>query len=491
MQLAADALHLLAAGAWLGGLYPLARLLAVAMREVGWVDVARVATRRFSHLGTVSVGTLLATGLINSWFLVGGIPGLLGTLYGRILLLKLALFALMVAVAAINRQRLTPRLLAPGAPLSALRALRRNALIETGLGLAILLLVGALGVTPPALHVEPQWPLPFRIDVDALALDWQTLLAGAMVALGLALLLRAGLGRRRWPSGLAGAALVAGFAWPLLAVSLVEAYPTTFYHAPAAAAPAIARGARLYEEQCAGCHGADGSGGGPAAQGLAKRPSDLTAAHLFAHSSGDLFWWISHGRGDAMPGFADVMDEGQRWDVIAFIRARAAARQSQLLPEVSAGPAPLAPDFAFEQGGAQTTLRQAAARGPLLLVFYRLPASLPRLGLLAAEESGLAAAGLRLLAVPIDARPGDAESAPVMLDFAATTGADTATAYALLEGAGTSGHCEFLIDRVGLVRARWQPGAAGGLADPAALAAQLARLAALPLRAQQSHVHGH
>jgi putative copper resistance protein D len=488
VHLAADALHLLAAGAWLGALYPLARLFAVAMREAGWTDAARIATRRFSHLGIASVATLLITGMVNSWFLVGNIPGLLGTLYGRLLLLKLACFAAMVAIAAINRQRLTPRLLAPGAPLSVLRALRRNALIETVLGLAIVGLVGALGTTPPALHVEPTWPLPFRIDLDALPFDRGTLLDGSMIGLGLLLLLRAGFGRRRHrPSGVVGAALVLGFAWPLLSATLVEAYPTTFYRAPVVyAAPSIARGATLYAEHCTACHGAEGRGDGPGAQALATKPSDLTAGHLFAHSSGDLFWWISRGRGDAMPGFAEAMDDGQRWDVINFIRTRAAARTLALTSEATAQPAPLAPDFTFEQSGKQGTLRQALERGPLLLVLYRLPSSLPRLQLLAAEQNRLEAAGLRLLAVPIGAPEPEPEQNLGLPAFAVTTTGDTATAYAPFEGDGEIGHCEFLVDRAGFLRARWTTGE-----DPEALLAQLHHLAQTPLHQREAHVHAH
>jgi copper resistance protein D len=168
IHVVSDALHLLAAGAWLGALVPLALLFARAIGDWTWLGVAREATRRFSMLGIASVGTLLVTGTVNSWFLVGGVRGLLGTPYGRLLLLKLALFAAMVAVAAFNRQRLTPQLHEGVAPTVALRRLRRNALIETGLGLAILMVVGTLGTEPPGAHLPPDWPLPFRLDLDVL-----------------------------------------------------------------------------------------------------------------------------------------------------------------------------------------------------------------------------------------------------------------------------------------------------------------------------------
>ena len=72
--------------------------------------MARAATRRFSFLGIVSVATILATGTVNTWMLAGDVPALVGTDYRRLLLLKIRLFIAMVAIAAFNRVRLTPRL---------------------------------------------------------------------------------------------------------------------------------------------------------------------------------------------------------------------------------------------------------------------------------------------------------------------------------------------------------------------------------------------
>jgi len=106
---AADILHLIAAAAWLGALVPLALLLSAAGQDSS-IAIARTATLRFSTLGIASVGTLLVSGIINSWYLVGSIPALLGADYGRLLLAKIALFFGMVAIAAVNRLRLTPRI---------------------------------------------------------------------------------------------------------------------------------------------------------------------------------------------------------------------------------------------------------------------------------------------------------------------------------------------------------------------------------------------
>jgi putative copper resistance protein D len=161
IHLTSDAVHLLAAGAWVGALPALISLLTRAggvARPEGFA-LAVSATRRFSTLGMISVSALVVTGLVNAWYLVGSVPALLGTDYGRLLLCKLLLFALMVTLAAINRLRLTPQL-ATATPMSigtpsrnALARLRRNTLLEMAAGVAIVGIVAALGLTTPAAHL--------------------------------------------------------------------------------------------------------------------------------------------------------------------------------------------------------------------------------------------------------------------------------------------------------------------------------------------------
>jgi putative copper resistance protein D len=157
LHLAADALHLIASAAWIGGLVPFALLLAAARRYPGetWAWLARDATQRFSMLGIASVATLLGSGIVNAWILVGSVNGLIVTQYGRLLMLKIALFVVMVAFAAVNRLWLTPRLaLSSGsaAQLEALRRLTRNSVIEIVLALMIFAIVGMLGTLHPAIH---------------------------------------------------------------------------------------------------------------------------------------------------------------------------------------------------------------------------------------------------------------------------------------------------------------------------------------------------
>lgn len=144
VHLTSDIAHLIAAGAWLGGLPALALLLLARPAP----DVAARAARRFSILGTVSVATLIVSGLINSWYLLGGPRDLIDTGFGRVLAIKLALFVAMLGIAAANRSHLTPLLAAARAQ----RALARNSLAETALGLGVVLLVGALGTMTPTAH---------------------------------------------------------------------------------------------------------------------------------------------------------------------------------------------------------------------------------------------------------------------------------------------------------------------------------------------------
>jgi copper resistance protein D len=153
IHLAGDILHVIAAAAWLGALAPLAVLLGIAAAAVddGSVAAGCEAVLRFSTLGVVSVTTLAATGIVNTVMLVDKAAALLGTPYGRFLLLKIVLFLAMLAIAAINRLVLTPRLIqaAAGEAKRPILQLRNNALAEAAIGVLILSIVGMLGTLSP------------------------------------------------------------------------------------------------------------------------------------------------------------------------------------------------------------------------------------------------------------------------------------------------------------------------------------------------------
>ena len=154
-HLAADFFHLIAAGLWLGGLIPLALLLVYLRRsrEQTWIPVACNAASRFSNLGIAAVGILLVSGTVNALFLIGRTQALAGTDYGRLLLLKITLFAAMVGLAGINRQYLLPRLCGEVAMDQGSRTVRwlvRSTLVEIAVGLGVILIVGMLGIMAPA-----------------------------------------------------------------------------------------------------------------------------------------------------------------------------------------------------------------------------------------------------------------------------------------------------------------------------------------------------
>ncbi len=155
LHLASDALHLTAASAWIGGLVPLALLLGACRYHPGGASLELDSVRRFSTLAIVSVATLILSGSVNAWILVGSFRGLVLTGYGQLLMLKLAAFAVMLVFAALNRFFLTPRLALPSdkARQGALHALSRSILIEIALGLLIFAVVGVLGTQHPAAHL--------------------------------------------------------------------------------------------------------------------------------------------------------------------------------------------------------------------------------------------------------------------------------------------------------------------------------------------------
>ena len=157
LHLVGDVLHLLAAGIWLGALVPLSFLLALSI-HVHTAAYARGVVHglaRFSAIGPAVVAILTLTGIINTWYLIGlsRWSALFDTTYGLALLAKVGLFFGMLALAASNRWRLTPRLQAAlassGAIGPALRALRASLFAETALAFLVLAIVAVLGILEP------------------------------------------------------------------------------------------------------------------------------------------------------------------------------------------------------------------------------------------------------------------------------------------------------------------------------------------------------
>ncbi len=151
-----DTVHLLAGGLWLGGLAPLGMLARRAWRSSDPAAslALRLAVGRFSLMAYGAVALVAATGIVNSVVLVGSVEALMSTDYGRLLLIKIALFLLLLAVAAINRLILVPRIAGDDSGQRSAAALSGTIAAELGLGLGIFAVVGILGTLPPGMHLH-------------------------------------------------------------------------------------------------------------------------------------------------------------------------------------------------------------------------------------------------------------------------------------------------------------------------------------------------
>jgi putative copper resistance protein D len=140
-----QALHALAGAAWIGALVALMLLLRRASRQPEHVEGACRALSSFSGAGVALVVVIAATGAVNTWMVLKGLPDP-SRLYDRVLLAKVGLFLAMVAVAATNRFVLVPAMQTSGK----LRAPTLAVAAEQVLGVLVLVEVGALGLLSPA-----------------------------------------------------------------------------------------------------------------------------------------------------------------------------------------------------------------------------------------------------------------------------------------------------------------------------------------------------
>jgi putative copper export protein/mono/diheme cytochrome c family protein/peroxiredoxin len=467
LQIVSDVVHLLAAGAWLGALPGLVFLLGGAQP----LEATALMVRRFSTLGALSVSVLVVSGLGNSWYLVGTVPALIGTDYGHLLLVKLALFAAMVALAAINRLSLTARLIVrnPSNP-PALHSLRRNATLEIAAGIIVIAIVAVLGIKVPAAHQSPAWPFDYTLSWQAAQQSFAVGAAVVVTGIGAcvaAVVAIGGVLRNRPRLGITGLGVILASAAAGIWLLAVPAYPTTYAAAPVSyTTDSIIRGATLYTQSCSVCHGPQGRGDGPAALTLPIVPTDL-AAHASGHRVGELFWWIAHGiPRTPMPGFTSRLSDAEIWDLVQFLRAQSDAEAATALDN-HVQPwrfAIVAPDFTFELAGqGQESLSQRRGSSITLLVLYALPQSLPYLRALAAQTSVFRETGVRVIAMPLSATAPSADAEPRGDggSIVAITSANVISAYTMFARrdidarSAAPATVTFLIDRQGYLRARW------------------------------------
>ena len=317
------ALHILAAGAWLGGLLPLWHWLGTAAPAD-----ARRAVARFSWLGLVAVSLIALTAWWQAEQLIGGLAGWLGTPYGHMALLKTLGFALLLGFAALNRFVFSPRL-AAARP----QALRLSVAWEAAAGLLVLALATALASQPPAIHLQPHWPLPWQPDPLAMEKPWIGIeIRRALVLAGTLLLGLAGLLWQRTRIALPVLAVLTLFLLPLPNWQhfVQPAHEGSFYRSDTGyTAASIVRGQELALRHCT--------------QECARKtdnPADLTPYNIWQRSDGDLFDWLTRvfdriGHSPFAHGTIATFDTRQRWQLIDYFRARvsgAALRQTQQWP---------------------------------------------------------------------------------------------------------------------------------------------------------------
>jgi len=109
LSVGVDWVHAVAASAWTGGLIALA--VVAGRRGAPWSreSLAAVAPR-FSRLAEFSLLAVIVTGSYNAWAQLGGLSRLWETAYGRVLIVKLLIVAVLVGLGSVNRYAHLPRL---------------------------------------------------------------------------------------------------------------------------------------------------------------------------------------------------------------------------------------------------------------------------------------------------------------------------------------------------------------------------------------------
>jgi copper resistance protein D len=140
------AVHLLAAGAWIGGLIPFAMCLRAYERD----DLRRESVQAmmsFSFWGQFVVAAIVLTGVVNIALTSGHPPIPPTTPYRALLVVKIIIVAVMISLAVFNRFVLAPQLKTSA---TALAVLRSTSAAEIALGSLVVALVSVFALLDPA-----------------------------------------------------------------------------------------------------------------------------------------------------------------------------------------------------------------------------------------------------------------------------------------------------------------------------------------------------
>ncbi|OJU91554.1 MAG: hypothetical protein BGO13_06885 [Burkholderiales bacterium 66-5] len=160
---AAVSVHATSVALWLGALIP----LATSLRRPG-ADAPRLLAR-FSRAIPWVLAALVLAGLALASIQLGDPRALYATAYGRVLLAKLALVALVLVLAAWHRWRLTPALM--HGQTGTRRRMARSIAIETGMLAAVLAVVALWRFTPPPRSLPPPAAAAAKAQPAHLVLD--------------------------------------------------------------------------------------------------------------------------------------------------------------------------------------------------------------------------------------------------------------------------------------------------------------------------------
>lgn len=141
-----DVLHLLAAGAWLGSLVVLPACLQ-RLRDPALFSDARIALRRFSSVGHLAVALVVITGVCNTVLILGHWPTNFRSIYQLLLATKIALVAIMTALALVNRYIFVPRMRLHSE--QAIKLIRKGTFTELAGGIMVVGLVSVFGLLDP------------------------------------------------------------------------------------------------------------------------------------------------------------------------------------------------------------------------------------------------------------------------------------------------------------------------------------------------------
>jgi hypothetical protein len=220
---------------------------------------------------------------------------------------------------------------------------------------------------------------------------------------------------------------------------------------------------------------------------LPLHPADLTAEHLWAHSDGDMFWYLTHGfeapdGGIAMPGFAGTLSSEARWDLIDYLRAHNAGESTRTTGKWS-HPVPVPQFDAICPDGRDVDLDDLRGR-VLRIVAPPDQATMPVLP------------DAPRVTTIILARKRSEATGPTTSGPAACVAREPETwsAFAILSGVSDEAlaGAQILTDQNGWLRALWRPDEPGNWMDRAALASAVAGIVAHPIIADTGgHVHHH